>query len=148
MLITDLANSGAAPALEQMMRFAAQRQRLLSHNIANIDTPNFQTTDVSPSAFQSQLKAAIDRRRDTTGGEHGSLQLGSSEQVATDAAGNLVLTPSSTAGSGNILYHDRNDRDLERMMQGLAENTMSFRVASDLYRRHQDILRAAIAQRV
>jgi flagellar basal body rod protein FlgB len=47
-----------------------------------------------------------------------------------------------------VLFHDRNNRDLERLMQGLAENTTTYRVAADLLRSRYDVLRTAISQRV
>ncbi len=37
MFISDMANSGSRPVLEQMLRFAGERQRILAHNIANGD---------------------------------------------------------------------------------------------------------------
>ena len=55
MFLDDVVNSGAIPALEMTMRFAGRRQALLAHNIANLDTPNFQPKDVSPRWFQRML---------------------------------------------------------------------------------------------
>ena len=47
----------------------------------------------------------------------------------------------------DLLYHDGNDRNLEQLMQGLTENAMTFRFASELFRKSHDILRAAIRER-
>ena len=47
----------------------------------------------------------------------------------------------------NLLHHDGNDRNLEQLMQGLTENAMTFRFASELFRKSHDILRAAIRER-
>ncbi len=58
----------------------------------------------------------------------------------------MRLTPGTP--SPGILYHDRNNRDLERQMQALAENTLTYKVAADLLRRNNDLLRTAISQRV
>lgn len=44
------------------MRFAAQRQKLIANNVANITTPNYIQQDVSVPAFQNTLREAIDRR--------------------------------------------------------------------------------------
>lgn len=146
MIFGDIANAGAAPALEATIRFAGQRQRLLAHNVANIDTPNFRPLEVSVVGFQSALAQAIRHRRDATGGEHGELDIPQTSEIKADADGMIHLTP-RTAGPG-VLYHDRNNRDVERLMQDVAENTMAFRTASDLYRRQNDLLRIAISQRV
>lgn len=144
-LFKDLETSGSSPALEQMLRFSGARQRLLVHNIANIDTPDFIPLDVSPQAFQQQLAKAINARREVNGGQQGELHLESSDEVTISGDGALTLTPQTS--SNNILYHDRNNRDLERMMQGLAENGLAFRTATELLRRNHDLLRSAIAQR-
>jgi len=145
-LISDVTNSGAMPALEQMFAFAGARQRLLAHNIANIETPGFRPLDVSVRGFQASLADAIAKRRGTTGGERGDLDLQSTAEVEQTSSGSLLLHPETP--SGNILYHDRNDRDVERMMKDLAENTLTFRLTGDLIRHQNDILRAAISQRV
>ena len=145
MIISDLANSGAMPALEKMFLFAGQRQRLIAQNIANIDTPNYQGRDVDPRAFQAALQDAIEDRRHRTGGAHGELRLDRAQQVEM-VGDRMVLKPETpTAG---VLFHDRNHRDLERLMQGMVENATAFRVASDLMRKNTSLLRGAIAQRV
>lgn len=145
-MIEGLANSGAIPALEATVRFAGQRQRLIAHNIANLSTPNFQPQDVSVAGFQAQLDDAIQRRRAATGGTHGSLEIRDTREVIADAQGELRLSPGTPAP--NILFHDRNNRDVERTMQDLAENAGMFRFAAEMLRSRHDLLRSAIAQRV
>ena len=145
MLIDQLTNSGAMPSLELTMRFAAQRQRLTAHNIANLDTPNFIQRDVSPGEFQRVLDDAVRSRRRRTGGMHGELGWGESRELRRDGRG-LVISPRTP--SGGVLFHDRNNRDLEHLMQALTESMTAFRVASDLYRSQRGMLHGAIAERV
>lgn len=144
-MIRDLANSGAMPSLEAMVRFTAQRQKLIAHNIANLDTPDFVQVDVSTRDFQSALRRAVEDRRSRSGGL-GALPTFSTREVQVSRDGSMTLRPSTPAGS--VLYHDRNNRDMERLMQDLAENQLAFRLATDLLRREQDTLRVAISQRV
>lgn len=146
MLLSDLTNSGTLPSLSATLSVAGQRQRLLTHNIANIDTPDFRPLDVDIPAFQRELAAAIERRRDATGGMVGALPMRSTRDVRADEAGGLTLRPRPV--DGRVLYHDRNNRDVERLMQDLAENTLTFRLTTDLIRRENDLLRTAISQRV
>jgi flagellar basal-body rod protein FlgB len=42
--------------LEHMMNIAAYRQRILSSNVANADTPGYKAKDIS---FQTELKRAV-----------------------------------------------------------------------------------------
>lgn len=146
MFIDQLTNADAMPVLERMAQFAARRQDLLAHNIANLSTPNFIPQDVSTEDFQASLKDAVDRRRDATGGVRGDLPLAPSREVSIEADGRLTLHP--TSPGDNILFHDRNNRDLERLMQDLVENITAFRVAGDLLRNRIGLMQSAIAERV
>lgn len=146
MQIRDLTTSGAMPSLEMTMRYAGARQRLLAHNIANIDTPNFVAQDVSPRSFQKLLGEAVDKRRDRSSGVAGELDWGETREFARgEGSGSLRLKPQHA--HGGVLGHDRNATDLERLMQDMVENASAYRVAADLYRAHQGTLTMAIAQR-
>jgi len=146
MLIRDLTTADALPALEAMMRFAEQRQALITSNIANIDTPGYVTRDVDPAAFQRRLGEAIDDRRERTGGMRGELSLRPGPELRPDDDGGFQIRPRTP--SGNVLFHDRNERDLERLMQNLVENNGAFTVAAQLYRNSLDTLGQAISLRV
>jgi len=143
-MMADLFNSGGMQALELTLQFAGQRQRLIQNNIANIDTPDYRPMDVSPGKFQAALASAL-KSREERGGV-GPLCLDGSREIVQAADGSITLNPLTP--SGNVLFHDRNNRDLERSMQSLAENTATYRVAADLLRSRYDVLRTAISQRV
>lgn len=144
-MISDLSTAGALPALEKMFLFSGQRQRLIAQNIANIDTPNYQGVDADPRAFQRALSDAIERRRDSNGGVSGELDLSGASEVRM-VGGRMELNP--TTPIGGVLFQDRNQRDLEQLMQDMVENATMFRVAGDLMRKNQSMIRGAIAQRV
>jgi flagellar basal-body rod protein FlgB len=133
------------PALEKMLLFSGGRQRIIANNIANIDTPNYQGVDVDPQSFQKLLGEAIDSRRNRNGGAFGALELKQNRQVQS-VGGRMVLNAETPAAG--VLFQDRNQRDLERLMQQLVENASTFRVASDLMRKSSSQLKLAIAQRV
>lgn len=145
-MIDELANAGALPTLEAVMRFAGERQRLIAHNIANWTTPNFQPKDVSVKDFQASLAEAVDARRARTGGTHGELEWGGTREVRRSSGGGLELRPDT--GVGSLLRHDRNSMDLERTMQDMVENASAYRVAADFLRQQQSQLRSAIGERV
>jgi flagellar basal-body rod protein FlgB len=144
-VIDGLTNSEAIPVLERLMQFAGQRHRILSNNIANLSTPGFRPGDVSVKDFQAQLAKAIDARRSPHAETSGELQLASTGQVEVLQTG-LRLNP--TAIGDNLLFHDQNDRDVERTMQGLVENFMAFRSAAQLLRSRFDLLNTAIRERL
>lgn len=147
-MIRDVLNSGAIPALEALASFSAQRHRIIAGNIANLDTPDYQHRDVSVAGFQEALGKAVDRRRSARAsgaGPGAPLPLQPTREMEVDSRGRLTLTPQTA--SGNILFHDRNNRDLERTMQSLAENVGVYRLATDLLRSRHESLRMAIGER-
>lgn len=145
-MISELANSGGMPALEAVIRFTSQRQKVLAHNIANMTTPDFRPADLSVAGFQAQLRDAIEARRNRAeAGEAGELRLSDSEEIKQLDSGEFVVNP--TTGSNGLLKHDRNNTDPERLMQSVVENQATFRIAAELIRNRNEMLRAAIAQR-
>ncbi|HBN74811.1 MAG TPA: hypothetical protein DD473_03105 [Planctomycetaceae bacterium] len=51
------------PILEQAAIFGQKRHQVLAGNIANIDTPDYRTRDLSVDKFEESLKQAIQARR-------------------------------------------------------------------------------------
>ncbi len=144
-MIDGVTNADAIPVLERMVQFAGQRHRLIVNNIANFSTPGYRAMDVSVDAFQAQLGEAVDARRKHHGASGGELELRDSPMIKYDSIG-ITLHPEPIGK--NILFHDRNDRDLERTMQDLAENFMTFRLAADLLRSRMALLNTAIRERL
>lgn len=144
-MIKDLNTAGAMPALEKMFLFAGERQRLIAQNIANIDTPGYQGVDVDPQAFQNSLHQAMQARNGRNGGASGEIDLSDADEVKM-VGGRMQLVP--TTPIEGVLFQDRNQRDLERLMQDMIENATMYRVASDLMRKNKSLILGAIAQRV
>jgi len=144
-MIDGVTNADAIPVLERLVQFAGQRHRLIVHNIANLDTPDFRPADVSVDDFRAALGEAVDRRRAEHGNTGGALDIESSRQIeyAQDA---VILHPEPRGE--NILFHDRNDRDPERIVQSLVENFMSFRMAADLLKNRFALINTAIRERI
>ncbi|MEQ8769920.1 MAG: hypothetical protein RIB60_05365 [Phycisphaerales bacterium] len=145
-MIKDLNSAGALPTLDAMMRFAGARQRVIAHNVANWDTPNFQPKDVSVSEFQRSLGEAVARRRAFNGGMVGDLPFEGTREVRPTRGGGLELRPETH--TGGVLAHDRNSTDLERLLQDMVENANVYRVAADFMRVQTQRLHAAIGERV
>ena len=143
-MIDGVTNTEGLSVLERLVQFSGQRHRLIVNNIANFDTPGYRLVDVSVQDFQAQLREAIDEHG-ASARRGGSLNIKGSAQIEF-SAGSMTLHP--TPIGDNILFHDGNDRDLDRTMQDLVENFLTFRVATELMRSRYDILRSAIAERV
>jgi flagellar basal-body rod protein FlgB len=146
MFIDELLSAGAIPSLEATFQFAGARQKLINHNIANLETPNFQAADVSTDGFQKALDQAIQKRRQTNGGMFGDLELEETSEIHPDASGGFTLTPRT--GAGNILFHDRSNNDEIRLMQANAENATVYRISSEMLRSRYQQIKDAIGERV
>jgi len=144
-MIDNIVNSDAIPTLERMVQFTGQRHRLIASNVANLTTPGYMTLDVSPEDFQHALGEAIDQRRQLAAGGTGTLDIAETDTVeATDQG--LIFKP--VPKGENVLFHDGNDRDVERTMQDLVENFMMFRTAAEMIRSRFDLLNLAIRERI
>jgi len=128
-MIDGLFTNGSMPVLERLVAFTSARHQALTHNIANLNTPYFEPTDLDPRKFQQELRRALKHRRH---GEGVSMR----RPIELDER------------RENILFHDRNNRDLERIMQDLAENTLAHRAGIDLLKNQFDMLKMAIRERI
>ena len=145
-MIKGVFDYGALPVLERLVQFTSARHKVLADDVANSSTPYFKPRDLDPSAFQATLRGAIDRRRDEgINPVAGPLRLRDTRQVRFQP-GRVDARPRAT--NEGILFHDQNNRDMERLMQNLAENTMTHNAGIELIRNELGLLRLAISGRV
>ncbi len=107
-----LENVGAS--IEQYMNLVSARQKIVASNIANADTPGYQTKDID---FRSEMENQM------SGG---------------DAKPNVVEV------SGLKTKNDGNNVDMDREARLLAENALRFSVASNLAHSEISTIRTAI----
>ena len=144
-MIDGVTNGDALPVLERLVQFAGRRHRLLAHNVANLETPDFRPADVDVAGFQRELGRAVDARRRIHGAGGGRLELASTREVKVGADG-LALQPRPMGE--HLMFHDRNDRNPERIMQAMVENFMAFRTATELLRSRRSLIETAIRERI
>ena len=134
MAITDLP---MLSALRTKMQWHQERQRVLSENVSNSDTPNFRPRDLVEPKF------------DRNG-------------VSPAAMGSLAMMRTSTshiapAGGGDSFaqgarggFHTRpagNSVNLEDQMLKVSANQMDYAAATSLYSRSLGLLKTAIGKR-
>ena len=132
MFIERLLNEGNAPLLEQMLRFTAERHRLLAENVANIDTPLYRQKDLSTEKFQAQLRERM-------------------EQRATAPPGSAAFDGIEAEGESptrNILFHDGNNRSIEQLMSDSAKNALMHNLVVELLRKQFGAMEMALKERV
>lgn len=133
--------STASQTLETLMRFASARQQLLAHNLANLSTPGFRPVDAPVEEFRRSLQEAVDAVRE---GRHRELVPQDADGIRFE--GRRPVVEPRPRGQ-NILFHDRTDADGDRLLADLAENTLAFRAAAELYRHRVAQILAAIRER-
>ncbi len=132
-----LSNS-TLPALEQTAAFTQRRHQLLAGNLANLDTPDYQTRDLSVSEFQSQLHAATDpSQAQKTTYIPGQGQQPVSRQQAIEKVRDV---------GKQILYHDGSDVSLEQQVTEIAKNQSMHNTAIALMRSQFQTLQVAIRE--
>ncbi len=144
-MIAGMFDHGALPVLERVTQFTEERHRVLGDNVANLSTPYYKPRDLNTGSFQAVLRDAIDQRRTRPNPTAGPLNVNNTRQLRFGKDGLETEPQPSHEG---ILFHDQNNRDLERTMQHLAENTLAHNMAIEMIRNQFSIMLTAIRERV
>lgn len=144
MFFSDVTHSSSIPTLDAMLSFTEARHRVLAENIANIDTPGYQTRHLDAKRFQKALAGAVAERRES---RSKTPRVESSDQFEQRADGSLRFSPSKEPPE-NVLFHDQTNARIERQMALLAENAMMHQAATELLADQYQGLMKAIRGRV
>jgi flagellar basal-body rod protein FlgB len=104
--------------LDRYLTLVSERQRLVASNIANADTPDYQTQDFD---FEAELQAALQT-----------------------PDGTVPVQPDASPVTGLRVKNDGNNIDLDREARLLAENAMRFNMATNFLRTQLKDLHMAI----
>jgi flagellar basal-body rod protein FlgB len=148
-MLPNLFSNSTLQSLEQTAAFTERRHAILAGNIANNNTPGYQSRDLSVDSFQSNLRSAIqaDRRvRESSPGLRLEL-LGGAEQVA---APNLreaknVAVQNVRDSMRQLVYHDESDVSLEMQATQLVKNQSMHTAAIAMMRSQFRQLQMAIS---
>ena len=115
------------------MAWLTDRQRVLSENVANANTPNYKANDLKPLSFEHELGQA-----------GGQLQL-----VSTDAG---HLQPKSAGASGDLttITEDRtiggNTVSMEDELMKVSQTGADYQLMINLYKKQVGMLKDAIGR--
>ncbi|GIX01062.1 MAG: flagellar biosynthesis protein FlgB [Pirellulaceae bacterium] len=132
-------NQTALPALEQTTVFAQRRHLLLAGNIANLDTPGYQTRDLSVAEFQNALKEVVEAQQAR------SSMPGSASSPHHTLPEAVERTRDVTK---QVLYHDGSDVSLEEQVAEISKNQAMHDMAVALMRSQFQTLNMAIRESV
>ncbi len=141
-MIEEIVNRLSNPAIEKMLSFTEARHRVISENVANIDTPGYRTKQLDPGLFQKALRRAIEAQKR----EPDAAMTLDQTQEFRELGGRLVTTP-SLEPTENLLFHDGTNARIEKEMSELASNTMMHQLSVEFLNNHFRMLKRSITGR-
>jgi flagellar basal-body rod protein FlgB len=120
----DLFESKTLNAVEGYMDRLSQRQKIVSSNIANIDTPGFKTKDISFHATIDELIA-----KEPSGGNLRLTRERHIEDENLDPIASIVTEP-----KGLIERADRNNVDIDWEMMKMSETSIGYSMMTQFLR--------------
>lgn len=137
-MFSSLFGSSTIPALEETARFAQSRHEVLVGNIANYGVPGYKTRDLSTSAFQRRLRAAIDDSKSL--GPDGAMRVFKGAQD-----GGMSVVDKEIDG---MLFHDGSTVGMEQQVLEVTKNQNLHNMAVSIMTHQFALLGAAISERV
>jgi flagellar basal-body rod protein FlgB len=116
--------------------YLSQRERLISENVANADTPGFMPKDLKPFTVQSGAGARGGATLAPARTDPGHLGLGGQTGSAAQAYGPVDTPDSETTLDGNRVV-------LEDQMMKMTEARLDYDTAIGFYQKSMDLLRLA-----
>ncbi len=132
MFVDRMLKEGNAPLLEQVVKFAAARHKLILENISNVSTPDYRQKDLSVERFQAMLRDRVEQH-----------DQGSAGEAEFDNIQNEVENPTR-----NILFHDGNNRSMEQLASDMAKNAMFHNLAIELLKKQFQTMEMALREKV
>ncbi len=124
-------------AMHSALNALALRQKLITNNIANVDTPGFHASDVK---FEDALQRAA-------GSSRNGLALDATQpghlQVDGQSAGGVQ--PEVVTNNDTTLRTDGNNVDIEQQMLRLSETVINYQALSRLASGRLALLRSAVS---
>lgn len=126
--------SSITSTLFDNFNFRAERQKVISSNIANINTPNYKTKDLT---FENELKNAQDApilKLSQTQGTH----------FSNVQSNNNILGPSLIQVKGLQEQNDGNNVNLDTQMSEMSKNKVLFDAVQAAIKKDSTLFRSVI----
>jgi len=122
----NVVNTSEIQMLERVLAFTETRHQILANNIANIDTPGFKVKDLDLNRFQQDLLEATRSREAPSSGED-------------------PFRRAKVDFDQYLLFHDGNNRSIEKQMTAITKNSILHNVATEILRTRYQLLERAIS---
>ena len=116
-MIRELTRNFDLEWVQRGLDTAMLRNKVISNNIANVNTPQYNRQFVS---FEEKLRRVVDGDQDFTG------KRTHSRHIPIDPVGMELARPSIHAQEDTAMRNDENNIDIDREMADMAKNTLSY----------------------
>jgi flagellar basal-body rod protein FlgB len=115
-VVKSILSSPQETVLEHALSASALRHKVISNNIANVNTPGFKRSDV---AFEDQLEQALTPTM-------GDLTRTHARHIAGRRPGSGGFSPQVTTDTTTTVRTDGSNVDIDAEMAGMAKNTIYY----------------------
>lgn len=143
MQLFSLLGNAATDSLEHVLGFTHARQKVMADNVANLDTPGYRMKDLRSDDFDKYMAQALERSQRANPNIF-RLEAPRLDQLEGDVS---HRHPDAEALRG-IVFHDDNDRMIEKLMVKMQDNASKASEAAMLLRNQIRLLRAVITEQV
>ena len=119
--------------LTQRMTWLSARQSVLSENVANADTPDFEARDLKPIDFGTVLRNS------------GGMTATNTRHISPLSSGGVALQPVKAAAEGGT--PGGSQVSLEEQMIKLSDTQLQYQTATNLYQKAVNMFRTALGGR-
>ena len=119
------------------LSWLSQRQAVLSQNIANADTPEFQPKDLRAADFTRLVEGLAGRPSGLALAQTKPAHLNGAPMLQIGLAGHPLATEYEVAPDGNAVV-------LEEQSAKAAQTALDFQLTSNLYRKYLGMVRVAL----
>jgi len=135
--MTDLNGITLFAMAKKRLNWLGQRQEVLSQNIANADTPKYQSRDLKPFNFKELLRRESAQLNMAASS---SSHLTGRQKRIRDFAEDRNLKAFETAPAGNSVV-------LEEQMAKIGETGANYKMTTGLYSKHLGMIKSALGTR-
>ncbi len=118
------------------MTYLNQRQKVLSQNVANADTPHYRPNDLKKADFASMLGSL--------GGKEAKLQPVTTNPMHLSGATEAQKPKTQASKTVYEVEPSGNGVDLEEQMVKETQTTMDYNLMTSLYQKNMDMMRTAL----
>ncbi|MCY3010710.1 MAG: flagellar basal body rod protein FlgB [Pirellula sp.] len=148
-MFPSLFANSSLQSLEKTVEFTDRRHAILAGNMANMDTPDYKTRDLSVDGFQESLKNAIESKSRAKADSPG-LQFDVLQGVEEDGQplSEEQATQQVFDSMRQVVYHDGSDDSIEMQVSQIAKNQSLHSMAVALMRSQFQTLKMAISESI